>query len=53
MAIVKGKLGRLCKKCGKRFEPLGKYNKLCIECWEGSNKRRDLLLWKKYRFLDL
>jgi len=38
MAIVK-KLGRYCTKCGARFEPLGKFQKVCLDCQEGIRSR--------------
>jgi len=34
MAIRRGntRLNRLCKKCGKLFEPSGKYTTICNDC---------------------
>lgn len=33
---------RICKLCGKRFQPIGKYRKLCLECYQ---KRTDHRIW--------
>ena len=30
--ITKKKLGRICKKCQKRFVPTGKYQQCCEKC---------------------
>ena len=32
MAIRNGKLHRICLKCNKTIEPIGKYNRLCPNC---------------------
>ena len=32
MTIRKGNLWRICKKCGKSFEPNGKFERYCDNC---------------------
>lgn len=32
MAIRKGNLWRICKKCGKSYEPNGKFERCCNNC---------------------
>ena len=38
MAIRKGRLNRICTKCGDNFEPNGKWSKLCNKCNPQKNK---------------
>ena len=32
MTIRKGSLWKICKKCGKSFEPTGKFCRFCDKC---------------------
>ena len=48
MAIRKGKLYRICKKCKKEYEPNGKYNKLCPDCLPHQNNT----FWNRMRRLS-
>lgn len=37
------RLRRPCKRCEKIFIPTGNSNRLCVECWTKSIKRKRLL----------
>jgi len=43
MVICKGRLGRICNKCEKRFVPTGKSQKLCNKCGNPYNSFLDKL----------
>ena len=44
------RLGRICKKCEKRFIPGGKAQKQCDDCRDmAHNKRVHLGIGKKYK----
>lgn len=33
-------IGRYCKNCGERFEPVGKFETMCRDCNEKSMRKR-------------
>jgi len=36
---ARGRLGRICKVCGARFVPNGKYSHICEKCFKKSRDR--------------
>ena len=41
------RLGRYCLRCGKRYIPTGKYQKICTKCFEKSQSDRSHTLFCK------
>jgi len=36
MVIRKGRLWRICKRCGRKYEPNGKFERFCDSCKPGG-----------------
>lgn len=47
MAIRKGKLWKVCKRCGKSYEPSGRYSNFCPKCCGKKNIFLNYLLKKQ------
>ena len=39
------RLGRICIKCGKRYIPTGKYQRICDECNKFTQSNKNLITW--------
>ena len=55
MPIRKGRLHKICKRCGKSFEPEGKNPKLCDDCFKRVcwNSKKEIIKIPKNQKINL